>query len=345
MKTDKDNSLTDKEKRALRRRLMNSATNLNRKRKRNRYYILFGTAASVILLLGLFLGNHNKAEKGLQDFVDKTPRVDIKSLDKTTVVLGAGENIAIDSTSTVQYSPNGSYVDFGKGKVYNQRAVVNKKSIYNTILVPYGERLDVILSDGTHVWINSGSKLIFPAQFNENAKYREVYLEGKAIFDVAHNTQKPFKVLSENQEIEVLGTVFNVSAYLEDEHLETVLKSGRIKLTYLKDESKSFVIQPGTMSSLNVTTFQIDKYQVDVDDYFGWREGYLSLKREPLDHIVSKLSRYYNVEILIADEQLSNETFSGKLDLKDNISKVLENIKMTTKVKVNIEKDKIILTR
>ncbi|KAA2219886.1 FecR family protein [Maribacter flavus] len=342
MKSNKSKILTNEERRALRRQIMNSATAFEKENRRKKYYVVFAAAASLALLMGLFFYSYDDQKQGLQEFVNKTPRVDPKTQSEVTVVLGDGENIPIDSNNTVQYSPNGANVILGKGKTFNQETLIDKKPIYNTIIVPYGKKSDVLLSDGTRVWINSGSKLIYPAVFNR--ENREVYLEGEAIFDVAHNAEKPFKVLSKNQEIEVLGTIFNVSAYLEDEQLNTVLKSGSVKITYLEDESKSFKITPGTLASLNVKSLIVERRKVDVDDYFGWRDGYLSLKRQPLDYIVAKLSRYYNIEILIFDEELSKETFSGKLDLKDDINKVINILNEATKMRVIKDNGKIILT-
>ena len=340
MDSNTNRPLSDDERRALRNRLMKSAINFDKQRRIKNTYLILAAAASFALIFGLFQFSFQQKEQSLQNFVSDSPAVDINSSDKVTIVLGEGENIVIDESSTVEYSSNGSNVKMGKS--YDQNALIDKKPIFNTILVPYGKRTDVMLSDGTHVWINSGSRLVYPAIFK--GKNREVYLEGEAIFEVTHNADKPFKVLSENQEIEVLGTVFNVSNYPEDEQMTTVLKSGSIKLIYNNDESKSFKITPGTLSSYNNKTSEIKKSKVNVDDYFGWREGYLSLKQQTVDYIASRLSRYYNVEIMIFDEKLSKETFSGKLDLKEDIHKVIDIISETTQMKIIKDKDNIILT-
>lgn len=342
MDSNTNRPLSDDERRALRNRLMKSAIIFDKQRRIKNTYLILAAAASFALLFGLFQFSFQQKEQSLQNFVSDAPTVDINSSDKVTIVLGTGENIVIDESSSVEYSSNGSNVKMGKGKSYEQNTLIDEKPIFNTILVPYGKRTDVMLSDGTHVWINSGSRLVYPAIFK--GKNREVYLEGEAIFEVVHNADKPFKVLSDNQEIEVLGTVFNVSNYPEDEQMITVLKSGSIKLIYNNDESKSFKITPGTLSSYNTKTSEIKKSKVNVDDYFGWREGYLSLKQQPLDYIASRLSRYYNVEIMIFDEKLSKETFSGKLDLKEDIHKVIDIISETTQMKIIKDKDKIILT-
>jgi len=342
MDSNTNRPLSDDERKALRNRLMKSANNFDKQKRRKKTYLILAAAASLALLFGIFQISYHQNEQSLQNFVSEAPAVDINSSDKVTIVLGAGENILIDESSTVEYSSNGTNVKMGKDKNYEQNTLIDKKPIFNTILVPYGKRTDVVLSDGTHVWINSGSRLVYPAIFKGNN--REVYLEGEAIFEVAHNAKKPFKVLSDNQEIEVLGTVFNVSNYPEDEKMITVLKSGSIKLTYNDDESQSFKITPGTLSSYNTKTSEIIKSKVNVEDYFGWREGYLSLKQQPLDYITARLSRYYNVEIMIFDEKLSKETFSGKLDLKEDIHKVIEIISETTQMKIIKDKSNIILT-
>ena len=122
--------------------------------------------------------------------------------------------------------------------------------MYNTLIVPYGKRSQLQLADGSKVWLNSGSKLVYPVTFE--GKRREVYIEGEAIFDVAHNAKQPFIVLSKDHEIEVLGTLFNVSNYLDDESISTTLKNGSVQIRYKTDSflkgRKVLKIVPGTRS-------------------------------------------------------------------------------------------------
>src|SRR5690606_16687561 len=177
--------------------------------------------------------------------------------------------------------------------------------------------------------LNSGSKLVFPAHFS--ADKREVYLEGEAIFEVAHDKRHPFLVQSQHHEIEVLGTVFNVSNYNDDPSIYTVLQSGSIQINFtenqLFDIQNHLKIAPGTLATFDKNGKGVITETVDTAPYFAWREGVFIFKNTTLQSIMKKISRYYNVEIIITNEKLANETFSGHLDLKENIEHLMQIIK------------------
>ena len=233
--------LTDPEREELKARILGSVRSLDKRRRRARY------AAG------------------------KVP-------DKVVLVLDGGENVAVDEEiAKINYSSTGQRVDIGNSKAIDQETSKEREVVYNTLIVPYGKRSEVQLSDGTLVWLNSGSRLVYPAVFADDK--REVYLEGEAIFEVTHDRQRPFKVLSEGQEIEVLGTVFNVSSYLDEESINTVLKSGSVRISYgertvLSGRDKLRIL-PGTMASYDRSTKSISSREVDVDQYFSWRDGVL----------------------------------------------------------------------
>ena len=161
---------------------------------------------------------------------------------------------------------------------------------------------------------------MFPASFSEEK--REVYLEGEAIFEVTHNKKQPFIVKSKDQDIEVLGTVFNVSNYADDDSIFTVLKSGSVQINYNNDNlisSKSHLkIVPNTLATYNKKDKNVFTKTVDVETYFSWRDGVFIFKNDALKTIMKKLSRYYNVDIIINDYNLSNQTFSGYLDVNED---------------------------
>ena len=338
--------LSDIERQELKGRILKSAGIVRKDRKRKqRAKLLYGVAASIVILFGVFSVFDRSSEQSLQDFVaEDSPFVDVSSGSHVTVVLGEGKKIQLkEKNNTLKYSPTGGDVQVGTGEKYRQTLKDEDKPVFNTILVPYGKRTDLTLSDGTKVWINSGSRFVYPAVFKGDN--REVYLEGEAIFDVTHNSQRPFKVLCSNQEVKVLGTVFSINNYDVGEKTSTVLKSGSVLITYPKNEGKSFKITPGTRSSYNSTTKEIEiQHAVNMDEYFGWREGFFSFKNNDLKYIATKLSRYYGVEISVRGEQMGKETYSGRIDLKEEVNIVIQTLGKVCHFSMERQADKIILT-
>lgn len=337
------NKLSVEERRELRNRILKSVSDYNRRKRISVRLAVYGSiAAGILLTLGLFFYLQRSGDPSIEDFVRSAPEVDYKDGDAVSIILDKGEAIDLEDNTSVQYSKSGTNVQLGSNQQVEQEAIRNDEAVFNTIVVPYGKRSQVKLSDGTLVWINSGSKLVYPATFKE--EIRKVFLEGEAIFEVAHNPDQPFHVLSGHQEIEVLGTVFNVSHYSEDAEMQTVLKSGSIRISYERDKGgPSFVMEPGQLSGFDTESHSIRRQRVNVDDYFSWRDGFLTLRNHSLDYITTKLSRYYNAEIRIEDPDLSRLTFSGKLDLKEDVGAVLDLIKETTAFEVVRESDTIIL--
>lgn len=338
--------ITELEKNVLKNKILKSVDNIP-KRKRRAQKIAISTIACV-LFIGAF-GFHylNTPKTSIIEFVNTSKDIDVNGTDEVVLILGEGENLNIsEDNSTINYSNTGEKVTIGDNKEVGQETSKNNKTLYNTLLVPYGKRSKIKLSDGTMVWLNSGSKMIYPAVFN-GAK-RELYLEGEAIFDVAHNKSKPFIVISENQEIEVLGTVFGVTNYKDENALNTVLKSGSVQISYNKDASSNqhtdkMKISPGTKASFNKKTKSMVSEKVNVDHYFSWRDGVFIFKNNDLRHIANRISRYYNLKIEINNDDLAKETFSGYLDLNEDIDKVIQNIKASTNMDYTLIEDKIII--
>lgn len=335
--------VSNDEKQKLKKRIFHSIAELKRRR---RIQYLSGIAASITILIcvGIYSYQHSQ-DTTIGDFVNSSEKIDFNNLEKVTIVLDEGEDINLDGDeASITYSKTGEKVNVGDANMYRQKASKKGEVKYNTLVVPYGKRSTLTLSDGSKVWLNSGSRLVYPAVFNSDK--REVYLEGEAIFKVTHNSSQPFTVLSENQEIEVFGTVFNVSSYADDDDNFVVLKSGSVQVAFKSNSSKNkkMVITPGTMANINLESQNITSQRVNVDNYFSWRDGVLVLKNNNLHYIMKKLSRYYDVPIFIDDDKLANETFSGYLDLKDSVEKVLQTITQSTSLKYQKTESQIILT-
>lgn len=334
-----DTSLSQRETHRLKESILKSVQQVNDDRRNRKLF--FAAAASFVLLLGVGYLSQLQSESSLDDFMKSVSNIDIG--EETEVILLLGDQAKVDLNEEnpfIQYSPSGQSVTFGSGKKLTQQASIKDKVVFNMVLVPYGKRMMLELSDGTVVWLNSGSKLFYPAGFSGDT--REVHLEGEAIFDVAHNVEMPFKVSSPHQEIEVLGTVFNVLDYPQDQIMQTILKSGSVNITY-QEGGTNVKLTPGNLSSFNLESLEIKKEEVDINHYFSWKSGFLSLENTTFSEILTKLSRSYNFEYSIQSEEVANQRLSGKLELKKNIEGILDVLTDVTEFEFEIIDTKIII--
>ena len=322
--------LSKKEKARLKNRITGSVYSYLKRRSVLKYGAGI-TAAAIIIILSIDGFNSSKMRSLSIDAFVNTTR-DLEPSAKVQLVLSEEHNIEIsEDNSSISYSSTGQHVQIGKDHSVSQKTLHKEKPVFNTLIVPFGKRAEIMLSDGSKVWLNSGSKLVFPAQFGESK--REVYLEGEAVFEVSYRQKQAFIVKSEQQVIEVLGTVFNLSNYKDDPAIYTTLKSGSIQIH--RAEGKFFnsetpiKITPGSMASFDKKQKTISVKPVLTEPYFSWRDGIFIFKNDSLKAIMKKISRYYNVEIVINDQNLANETFSGHLDVKESIEHVMQTIKAT----------------
>ncbi len=203
-----------------------------------------------------------------------------------------------------------------------------------TITTPYGGRTNFTLSDGTEVWLNAGSAITYPTQF---ADTRKVAIKGEAYFKVVHNSQ-PFIVESKYGYVEVMGTEFDVKAY-DDEAFVTTLVNGSV--VYRSNNDKEVLLAPGyqvTNSSEKLVT-----RKVETEIFTSWKDGKLIFREEPLENIVSRLERWYNVDIRLEGDNIRNLKYNGTIEL-ESFSEVLELIKVTTPIEYSFDRKTRILT-
>ncbi len=251
------------------------------------------------------------------------------------------EKTIIRQTASGKLTINNDTIDINNSPTeLTQRKESTNGVAMNQIIIPYGKRSEITLADGTHIWLNSGSQLSYPSRFKTNS--REVYLAGEAFFDVTADASKPFYVMTRDVKIKVLGTKFNVSSYSEDRTIQTVLLKGKVSAAKNKLFAETVDLYPGERIVYDKTEDSLAKGKVDVQLYTSWINGYLIFDNEPTTEVFKKLERYYNQRI-IASEGLVGNTFSGKLDLKDDIKDVLENISFASSVKVTEENGSFII--
>lgn len=246
------------------------------------------------------------------------------------VVLKNQDAILINKDSVVTNTP-------GKFKDINQVAL-------NEVTVPFGKKTTLILADGTKVWLNAGSRFAFPQSFI--GKKREVFLEGEAYFEVSKNKNQPFIVSTNNIDVEVLGTKFNISAYQSDNFCETVLLEGAVKV---QDKGKLFNNKLDLMPNQKATYYTDRKelfrsYVPDAEIHISWINGWYQFSNENLISVLDKIERYYNI-LFIYNPALKSNAFpvSGKLDLKDSLNEVMSVLSKVAKIDYQISGNKIII--
>lgn len=261
----------------------------------------------------------------------------VKSPDKCVsdiqLILSGEKEVIIDGNdSHVQYERD--------GQVHvNSEAVAkvsdeSEQGEYNQLIVPFGKSSSITFSDGTKVWVNSGTRLVYPAVFMKER--REIYVEGEIYLEVTHEENRPFIVKTDCMQVRVLGTRFNVNAYASDEAQEVVLVSGKVQVETQKKEKT--ILKPNQLLS-----YKGDKAQlrtINALEYISWKDGTYQYHQERLDKVFKQLSRYYGKEI-DCGKGVENLTCTGKLDLKSNISIVLDVLEKTAAIEVIETNEKI----
>lgn len=314
-------ALKDDQKNLLDRRIIDS---INRS-KRNKTFVWFSSAAALLVMVGLTIFFQLQEQSDISDFASGiSARPDSEF---TQLMLSGKEIIQIDAQeSKIAYSSNGKEVKIDAQDMINQSVEADVAS-YNTVVVPYGKRTQITLSDNSTIWLNSGSKLVYPVRFADNK--REVYLDGEAIFEVAPDKNHPFHVVTRDMEVKVLGTAFDLCAYPDDSTVNTVLERGSVELIYKRGSlfgAKKEKMAPGMLAVYDLADETLVQKNVNTKDYTSWKDGYLVMEKKSLGSIAKKLSRYYNVSIEIESTELAEETFSGYLDLRNSASQVLSLI-------------------
>jgi ferric-dicitrate binding protein FerR (iron transport regulator) len=236
--------------------------------------------------------------------------------------------------------------------VFRSHNIQIRELAYNEIIVPLGEKAQIILSDGSHVWINSASKLRYPVMFGETT--RDVTLEGEAFFDVVKKHGQTFVVNTRDVKVNVLGTAFNVKCYPGDEKTQTIVVRGEVKVEDIHGDQKAIIIKPNEMATLQnkiipeQTTSHLSSItvrKVDPESLVSWKDQMLVFSGESFEDLAIKMERWFNVRIRIDDVELKTERYSGKFVHNETVYQVLEAIKITTPIVYKVERDTIIISK
>ncbi len=244
--------------------------------------------------------------------------------DKAVLTLEDGTSVLLGNDKVYQAN---HVISNGKKLVYKTKDNPEGEAKYNVLTVPRGGQFNILLSDGTEVWLNSESQLKYPVAFIKGAARDVELVYGEAYFDVSpssNNKGSVFKVLSKDQEIQVLGTEFNVKAYRDEINTYTTLVEGMVAVHY---NSEIQNLLPNQQSTLNATTKDFIINTVDVSTEILWKEGVFSFDNKPLKDIMKVLSRWYDFTVVFESYSIESEEFMGVLDKNQNIEDILNRIK------------------
>lgn len=260
---------------------------------------------------------------------------------KAILTLSNGKKIAVSDSKTGRLAKqlNTEINKLADGSIVYKDDSANDRIIaYNTISTPRAGKFDVTLEDGTLVMLDAGSSIKYPVSFI--GKERKVEITGQVYFEVAHNKQKPFIVVTKGENIEVLGTHFNVNNYDDEPALKTTLLEGSVSVKY---GQKSVLLKPGE-AAIAHTAGDIKVEDADVEEAVAWKNGYFRFNSENIVSIMRKISRWYDIDVVYQGE-ISREEYSGTISRFKNISQVLKMLEYSKSVHFKVEGRRVTVSK
>jgi len=316
---------------------------INRK-SRNNYWALLKYAAVFIAFIGIgyYFVNYNKttAVTGNQlQIADDKITLELEN-GNVKVIQTSGEQQRINISGKVVAEQIGNTLNYEKENSAEELA-------YNILTIPNGKKFQIVLSDGTKVYLNSGTVLKYPVKFITGLNRQIYLLEGEAYFDVAKDAKHPFIVNADDMNVRVLGTEFNISTYPEDLSINTVLVEGSVSIfgsDKKYDKANSLELKPGYKASWNKDKNNISVEEVDTNVYTGWKNGKLIFKNSQFKNILKKLERHYNVTIINNNTKLNEQYYDATFDT-ETIEQVLNSFNKSYKIEYTIKNNKIIINQ
>lgn len=311
--------------------------------KRKILWPRFVSAAAVLLILGIGFYFY-KASSLSNDTLLVTADHYIKpGKNRATLTLANGQKIVLSDAQNGELAKEAgvSIQKTKDGKVIytvdEQAASSEQPSHFNTITTAAGEQYEVVLPDGTLVWLNASSSLKYPSKFTGDV--RQVELAGEGYFEVTkvQHHKMPFVVLSNKQRVEVLGTHFNINSYVDENATKTTLLEGSVSVSA---SNTSTILKPGQQAVL--TAGKTTVIPVQTDDVVAWKNGYFMFNNESLTDVMRKVARWYDVDVVYKNVSNRKITFFGTVSRFSNISQVLHMLENTGEVKFEIEGRRII---
>lgn len=315
-------------------------------RRGRRMTFLWSVAASVILLIGLFVGwsvnvwRDLDEERILAQTERNAPGV------KAELILGTGEIVSLGQRNELIEGAKemGIWNDSLAGLNYAiagmQEGVVVQEMVFNTLRIPVSGFYQLTLADGTRVWLNSVTELRYPVTFSGDE--RKVYLAGEAYFEVAHDSLHPFIVVTEKIDVKVYGTEFNVNTYREGQ-VQTVLVNGKVGIR-VNSTGEEVALKPGQLAEYMEDTRAVQVKDVDPYSYVAWKDGEFVFEKETIENIMERLNRWYDVNVFYTSEAVKKRRFTGIIDRYDDIEKFLRLIEGPATLRFDLKGNALTVT-
>ena len=312
---------------ALRAKIKNAIAQKRALRKRRTLWRLaVGASAAAVLIAGVVLIPGE----------DETETISVAENNRVKLTVPDGRSFSLTGNDTGNLLAEHDVVMKAKGgTLYVESTamvatdVAEQASEYNTLTIPRGMQYDIVLNDGTHVWLNSDSHLRFPSSFG--AGERRVFVDGEAYFEVARDEQKPFVVDMGAQTVTVLGTEFNVRAYRDESSSVTTLFTGSVKVMS-KESNAEALLTPGQQSSINNSSGSIGIGEVYLTDALAWRQNIINLEQRTLEEIAAYLSKIYDVDFTFVNDEARQIRYRGSVTRSGSIDTVLSRLSEVSEV-------------
>lgn len=314
-------------------------------RRRSFFRSAYGYASAAVLVLAVLIAGvayFHQEESSLSAAI-------VPGSAKAQLITESGEDVEIKPQSPLQLQLTQSALE---REIRNEDGILHYdeielpadslKDMYHTLSVPKGGEYQLILADGSHIFLNSDSQINYPVVFTESDSVRRVSVKGEAYFNVAHNENKPFEVHTQHGIIRVLGTQFNVHDYADEEQTIITLTNGSI--VYDDDMGKEYLLRPKEQIVIQKASGEVILRKVPDSSYYSWIDGVFEFNGMPLELIMKQLSRWYDVDYHFDTPELMRHQFTGITYRHSTLEGLLQLIEKTTSIHFNIKERTIYIS-
>ncbi len=307
----------------------------------NKFRIMHMLRYAAIIVIPLLIASYfvlHKKQHHTPDISYSALEKQIQDFQQSSIITSNGKVILLDGSKDSTFEIDATKIIMGDANISysNDESKSDQEIKYNTLVTPKSKVFSIVLADGTKVWLNASSAIKYPTQFTSDV--RNVYLTGEAFFEVAKDASKPFIVSTKNMSVEALGTAFNVMAYPDDEVTEATLVKGGVAVKTSKNE---LILEPGNQARFNKITENLQKRLINVELFTSWKDGKYIFEYENLETVLTKISRWYDVDVSYLQKDVKKIHFSGTLFKYSDIKQTLHIIELATNAKIDLVNNSI----